>query len=179
MAQNKLIAVEVVTRGHDLSPDGFYTFTVNNSVTDINNNSYSSFFARSTSTGDISRAKDVGIVTTLIIYLDNQLYYKNFYSGVTNVIASTAVDIKTKDANKFPNIDRRNRAFCYKNKFGTATTTSYITDLLTTYGLQPAVATGFTRIKSATMSTSLRTSMGIGGSGGLNAYKYIKEFYIP
>jgi hypothetical protein len=179
MAQNKLIAVEVVTRAYDLSPDGFYTFTVNNTVTDTNDITYSSFFTKSTSTIGVSRRKDIGRVTTLIIYLDNQLYYKNFYSGITNVIASTAVDINTKDANNAPTIDRRNRAFCYKNRAGTATTTSYITDFLTKYGLQPAVATGFTRIKSATMATSLRSAMGIGGSGGLDAFKYIKEFYIP
>jgi hypothetical protein len=179
MAQNKLIAVEIVTRGHDLSPDGNYTFTVNNTVTDINNNTYSSFFTRTGTTAGVAASKDVGVVTTLIIYLDNKLYYKNFYSGVTNVITYSAVDIKSKEANSLPGIDRRNRAFCYKNKFGAGTTTSYITELVTKYGLQPAAAAGFTRIKSATMATSLRTAMSVGGSGGLNAYKYIKEFYIP
>jgi hypothetical protein len=177
MAQNKLIAVEIVTRAYDKCRDGFYTFTVNNSVTDISDNVYNSSFTRSTGTS--SRPKVIDRVTTLIIYLDNQLYYKNFYASVTNVTTSSAVDIKTTDANNAPNIDKRNIAFCYKNRSGTGTTTSYITDYLTKYGLQPAVATGFIRIKSATISTSFRAAHSGECDGGIGVWKYVKEFYIP
>lgn len=176
MAQNKLIAVEISLYAFDRCRDGYYTFTVNNVVTDISSNVYNSSFSRATSSS--GKPKAIDRVTTLIIYIDNQLYYKNFYTGVTTVTTSTAVDVKTKDANSVPNIDRRAAAFCYKNRSGEGTTTSYITDLLTKYGLQPASAAGFIRIQSATISNSLRAAHGGDCEGGIATYRYIKEFYI-
>lgn len=177
MAQNKLIAVEISVYAYDKCKQGFYSFAVNNVVTDISSNVYNSSFSRTTTVG--SRPQIIDRVTTLIIYLDNQLYYKTFFTGVTNATTFTAVDVRTKDANNAPNIDRRARAFCYKNRSGTGTTTSYITDFLTKYGLQPAVADGFVRIQSATISNSLRSAHSGECDGGISAYKYIKEFFIP
>ena len=177
MAQNKLIAVEIVARCYDKCRDGYYSLAVNNVVTDVNNVVYNSSFSRTTSVGSMQSTVDR--ITTLIVYIDNQLYYKNFYTGITNATTSAVTDVKTTNANNAPNIDKRSIPFCYKNRSGTGTTTSYITDFLTKYGLQTSSASSFVRIKSATISTSIKSAHSGDCEGGISAYKYVKEFFIP
>lgn len=176
MAQNKLIAVEVSIYGYDRCREGSYTLNATNVVTDTDDVVYTSTFSRATSTGGKPSAIDR--VTTIIVYIDNTLYYKNFFTGLTTVSTSTAVDIRTTDANAVPRIDAANIAYCKKNLSGTKTTNSYITDLLTKYGFQPSSANGFRAIKSATITNSLRAAHTGDCEGGIATYRYIKEFFI-
>lgn len=176
MAQNKLIAVEVSIYGYDRCRVGSYALAATNVVIDANDVTYTSTFSRTT--GRSSKPKAIDRVTTLIVYIDNTLYYKNFFTGLTTVSTSTAVDIKTTDANAVPNIDKGGIAYCKKNLNGTKTTNSYITDLLTKYGFQPGSANGFRAIKSATITNSLRSSHSGECEGGIAAYRYIKEYFI-
>lgn len=180
MAANKLIAVEISVRSLDNCKVGYSNIYADNTVVDIDSNVYNSSFKRATSFGaQYGWATDA--ITTIIVYIDNQLYYKNFYTkGVTATASSSVVDIRSTDANLPPNIDLRKIAFCYKDRSSTtpSTTTSYITDILTKYGLQPENATGFTRIQSATISNRLVAYHNGECDGGLEGYKYIKEFFI-
>jgi hypothetical protein len=181
MAANKLIAVEIATRGLDHCRVGYSNVYANNSVTDINGNIYNSSFIRTTNYEKKygqSESNAYG-VTTFIAYIDNQLYYKNFYtSQVTATASFSAVDVKTSDANIPPKILNRRASYCTKNASGSGTSTSYFTDILTKYGLQPANATGFIRIQTATISTRLIAKHNGECGGGLRGEKYIKEYYI-
>lgn len=178
MAENKLIAIEISIRSVDQCKQGRVDMSAINSVTDISGNVYNSSFSRVTNFGTQYGWTSYG-VTTFLVYNNNQLYYKNFYtSGVTATTSFTAVDVRTTDANIPPLIKVSTK--CGKNLTGNGTTTSYITDVLTKYGFyDPATnPAGFIRIQSANISTKIVGSHNAECDGGFTAFKYIKEFFI-
>lgn len=178
MRQNKLIAVEISMRGYEDCPVGFYDLSMEASVVGADNNTYNSSFKRSTSVGYVSRISNR--VTAIILYLDNKLYYKNFYIGLNNV-TTTIMDVKTTDANIAPRPDRRLMDKCYVNRTGAkAVTSSYITRLVNKYGLYSSALrpNGFREIKSANVTTNLRASYAGECNGWFSVWKYIKRFYI-
>lgn len=180
MANNKLAAVEISVRGYDNCKAGSYALNFTSVVQDINAVTHTSNFTRTTTGGGQPKANDR--VAAVILFVDNKLYYKNLYSGVTSVTANNFTDYKTKDANKLLNIDRRARAFCYKNRSGTGTCPSYLTDIVTSLsGFQaaPEESPLFIPINSATITLNLRAAHSGSCDGGIAAFNYIKEFYIP
>jgi hypothetical protein len=180
MRQNKLIAVEISIRGSDASSAGFYKMSMNTSVVGVDDNTYNSSFKRTTGIGDVIYGR-LDRCTAIILYLDNKLYYKNFYIGINDVV-TTIMDYRTKDVNIPPQPDRRFLEKCYKNKFAAkATTSSYLTTIINKYGLySPSIRPdGFREIKSASVTTNLFASYSGYSWSYMLAFKYIKKFYIP
>jgi hypothetical protein len=179
MAEKKLIAAEISIRSLDQCKQGQADMSAINSVTDIDGNTYNSSFTRKTNFGNRYGWITYG-VTTFFVYINNQLFYKNFYtSGMTATTPFTAVDVKTTDVNIPPLINVSTN--CGKNLAGSGTTTSYITDIITKYGFfEPTTnPAGFIRIQSANISTKITGSHNAECDGGFTAFKYIKEFFIP
>lgn len=178
MRQNKLIAVEISIRGSDASSAGYYKMSMNTSVVGVDNNTYNSSFKRTTSLQDVIYGR-LDRCTAIILYLDNKLYYKNFWVGINDAV-TTIMDYKTRDVNIPPRPDGRFLEKCYKNRTAAkATTSSYLTTIINKYGLYSSSRPdGFREIKSASVTTNLFAAYSGYSWSYMLAFKYIKKFYI-
>lgn len=192
MAQNKLIAFEVLLAGADWCRGGFYSANYLTSVVDAVGTVHNSKFLVASTTPEYNK-KSFGI-RTIILLIGNKLYYKTLYGGRVFDRGKfvSIVDPNYDLSSKFvptdgqltaggivPSYPRKKSTFCgFRNMAGVKTTTSYITPIIQDLGFDVNNPAAFRQIRSAVISVNF-TSRHTGDCvGGFSIWKERREFYL-